>query len=725
MADVEVERSAGGDRRTAAPDVPVDRDHGAERAPRGTARVLALDRDVAVRLVVAVRLRPREGQHVHAHRRLAVARIADEAVTAVDVGLAERVVVAVAVEEALVGLAHVVAGVAVTAVDIGLADVALTLVGHAQIRTAVLAHVHAAQRFAAPVVQAVVAFFGADQRLAREAALRSGAHETLTAVEGVVRAVLLLAVALRTTAASTGAASARATGTFVPAGRVAVGARLEPGALVEVARVEALALEQDVARREAVALGASLETPVRADLARNGILLDARRLDVAVRVTAVAVQEIPVVALLVGIDGAVAAGGQGAVRVAVVAEAVAGAVVALLFTLDVAVAADRDRALLGALTLLVVVAFAVVALFADVGDAVTAVRELAVGLAPIAVDVVAVVALLTGHDDAVAALGGGAIVVAPISVDAVAVVAHLVAGDDTVATARGLAGAAVRDVVVASVVVGLVAVVAAFADRLDAVAATGHLAVGITAVVGDRVAVVAGFLAAGLTVATAREDRGAGRVAGAVAGTVAVVLVARLVGGDEAVAAGRGNEDVVREITAEENFPSHALVEETFLAVVAGDAGRGVVLVQRIADVAPEDAGSRILVGVAELAGRGALAVQVTAVEVLGVGVDGGILHRLVAAVHDDGREQCQPHGRHSKLQILSHDVPFLQSLASCQRTRPVCVLHPDRRGPTKSHKLQVFRGCWNLPETFILVKSIMFTDLDKKTRLSRDWKSA
>jgi hypothetical protein len=324
-------------------------------------------------------------------------------------------------------------------------------------------------------------------------------------------------------------------------------------------------------------------------------------------------------------------------------------------------------------------------------------------------------------------VGGGAIVVAPIAVDAVAVVAHLVRRRlDTVATARGLAGAAVLDVVVTAVVVGLVAVVAAFADRLrrrcrNRSSRSWHHSRRWRRESPSSQASVA----AGLTVATAREDRGAGRVAGAVAGTVAVVLVARLVGGDEAIAAGRGNEDVVREITAEENFPSHALVEETFLAVVAGDAGRGVVLVQRIADVAPEDAGSRILVGVAELAGRGALAVQVTAVEVLGVGVDGGILHRLVAAVHDDGREQCQPHGRHSKLQILSHDVPFLQSLASCQRTRPVCVLHPDRRGPTKSHKLQVFRGCWNLPETFILVKSIMFTDLDKKTRLSRDWKSA
>jgi hypothetical protein len=690
VADVEVERDALGDRRTAAPDAPVDRDHRAERAPRGTARVLTFDRDVAVRLVVAFRLEPGEGEHVHAHRRLAVARIADEVVGAVVVGHA-----------------------------LGLADA----------DEHVLTAVDAAQTLTAVGLRAVLAIVSAGDGCARP----GDALETFAAVEGVVRTVLLLTVALRTTAASTGAASARATGTFVPAGRVAVGARLEPGALVEVARVEALALEQDVARREAVALRGSLETPVRTDLARNGIFFDAVGLDDAVRVTAIAVGVVVVVALLVGVDGAVAAGGQGAVRIAVVAEAVASSVVALLpavtsaFTVavvDEAVAADRVGALLGAVTLVVVV-FAFVALLVGIEPAVATVREHAVRLASIAVDVVAVVALLTGHDDAVAALGGGAIVVAPISIDGVAVVAHLVAGDDTVATARGLAGAAVLDVVVTAVVVGLVAVVTALADRLLAVAATGHLAVGITAVVGDAVAVVAGFGTAGLTVATAREDRGAGRVAGAVAGTVAVVLVARLVGGDVAIAAGRGNEDVHREVTAEENFPSHALVEETFLAVVAGDAGRGVVLVQRIADVAPEDAGSRILVGVAELAGRGALAVQVTAVEVLGVGVDGGILHRLVAAVHDDGREQCQPHGRHSKLQILSHDVPFLQSLASCQRTRPVCVLHPDRRGPTKSHKLQVFRGCWNLPETFILVKSIMFTDLDKKTRLSRDWKSA
>jgi hypothetical protein len=433
----------------------------------------------------------------------------------------------------------------------------------------------------------------------------------------------------------------------VPAGRVAVGARLEPGALVEVAGVEALALEQDVARREAVALGASLETPVRADLARDRIFFDAVGLFDAVRIAAIAVRIVAVVALLVGIEDPITTGGQGAVRVAVVAEAVAGAVVAHLFALDIAVAAVRERALHGAFTL-VVVEVAVVAILVGIRDAITTVRKLAVPLAVISVEIVPVVALLREDHDAVAARRGRAVVVTAIAVDAVAVVAHLFVGDLAIAATRGLA------IGITAVAIDEIPVVASFADRLLAVAATREVAVGITAVVRDAVAVVAGFGTAGHRVTTAGEGDGAGAVAGtdAVAGVRRIELVARLVGGDEAIAAGRGNEDVVREITAEENVLSHALVEETFLAVVARHTGRGVVLVQRVADVAPQHAGGTDLVGETELAGRGALAVQITAVEVLGVGVDGGILFERSIETpaetenHDDDRTHRRPEER-------------------------------------------------------------------------------
>src|SRR5262245_24445882 len=147
---------------------------------------------------------------------------------------------------------------------------------------------------------------------------------------------------------------------------------------------------------------------------------------------AVSAHGVAVVALLTRVDDAVAAGGELAVVVTAVAVDLV-AVVALLARLHLAVAAlalARGGAAVSAHGV------AVVALLTRVEEAVAAAAELAVGIAAVTRDLVAVVALLAGIHLAVAALaltGGGA----AVAVLVVAVVTLLAGIDVSVSAQAG------------------------------------------------------------------------------------------------------------------------------------------------------------------------------------------------------------------------------------------------------------------------------------------------
>jgi len=114
---------------------------------------------------------------------------------------------------------------------------------------------------------------------------------------------------------------------------------------------------------------------------------------------------------------------------------VTGSIIALLVSINDAVAADRQGTV--GFASVTIGSVAIITLLATIDNAIAACREGAVILAAITVRGISVVALLAEISDAIAACGKGAVILAAIAVRGVSVVA-LLAGIDLAVAARSL-----------------------------------------------------------------------------------------------------------------------------------------------------------------------------------------------------------------------------------------------------------------------------------------------